>query len=138
MHVRVETNRHIHLHGHGLLFHTREASAHEAVIPRVLLRDQEIAADLVAQQQLGLFAHTRGAEAGRHVGAQVFVLRTPFVALGRQGPGGEGDGAGGEGDGHGDGFLVPSGVGGHEARVVGYVCGGHVGGFVARYRVNDT
>ena len=72
------------------------------------------------------------------VGLGVFVVDAPFVARGRKGPGGEGDGAGREGDGHGDCFLVPGGVGGHQFGVGGDVGGGHVGGFVAGDGVDEA
>ena len=138
MHGIIKPDGNIHFDLRHPLLHAPEARAHEAVVPTIVLGGEEHAPDLVRQQQLRLLSQPGGGEAGRHVGGEVFVLDTPFVALRGERPGGQADGARGEGDGHGDGFLVPGRVGGHEAGVVGDVAGGHVRGFVTRDGVNDA
>lgn len=112
MTIIVEASRRVDLHIHGPLLDAAELRAHEAVVPALVLRDQEEAADLVREQQLGLRAEGR-AEAAGGVGLGVFVGGAPRVAGGCEGPGGEGDGAGGEADGEGYGLFVPGWMRGH-------------------------
>lgn len=86
--VVVEAQRSIDLDVDWSLLDTAEGTTHEAIVPQVILGDQEIAAHSVTEQQLTLLAHV-GGEALRLIGSHVLILGTPFVALRCEAPGGK-------------------------------------------------
>lgn len=86
--VVIELERSVNLDIDGPLLHTTKRAAHEAIVPDIVLGNKEIAADLVAEQQLTLLSHV-GGEALWLVRGGILVLRTPLVARRSETPSGK-------------------------------------------------
>lgn len=58
--IVVESQRRVDLHIDWSLINAAERASHEAIVPHIILRHQEVTADLVTEEQLAFLSHIGG------------------------------------------------------------------------------